>query len=80
MAHSTQVYPEIRLRPLIELKAGLITHNGKPCKVVLTPSLISVGCSDVSPEALRGLIEHYDRHFPDHKQVVVIQPGPEEKL
>lgn len=47
-------------RPRIALYDDKILHDGKIVKVVLRKDLITVGCTDVTPEALRFLLEKYD--------------------
>jgi hypothetical protein len=63
-------------RPLIALNhEDQVTHNGDLCRVVLRRGKISVGCSDITADALRHLLKRYDHHFGN--DVVVIQdPKP----
>jgi hypothetical protein len=60
-------------RPLITLRSGMILHNGTHCRVVLRRGCISIGCSDITPEALRFLADEYAKNFPDN-DTVVLQP------
>jgi hypothetical protein len=62
-------------RPRITLKNGIVCHDSEPCRVALRAELISVGCSDVTPEVLRHLLERYDELFPKIKNIVVLQEG-----
>lgn len=60
-------------RPVISLgKDGKIKHNDGPCGVILRSKLISVGCSDITPEALKYLMDKYNEHFKNEFAVVVL--------
>lgn len=63
-----------RARPRIELVKGVFTHNGKPCAVIFTRDLVSIACSDITPEALKELASRYTAYF-DHP--VWVQKGDE---
>lgn len=64
----------LRDRPFIDLNdKGVFTHNGDKCRVVLRRGKISVGCSDVSPEALKELVRLWDDTYPASPSVVVVQ-------
>lgn len=63
-------------RPLIDINGltGIkITHNGSPCRVVLRRTLISVGCADVTPQALEFILQQYHKTFPSYNTEVVLQ-------
>ena len=58
--------PAIALDPITQL----VTHNGKRCRLVFRADKISVGCTDVTPEALRKILGEYDRLFGCREEVV----------
>lgn len=60
-------------RPLITLDSGKVKHNGVSCRVVLRKGMISVGCSDVTPEAARFLLDEYEKSFPEPITEIVLQ-------
>ncbi len=62
-------------RPLIDFKFGVITHDGIPCRVVMTKDKISIGCSDITPEAMRYISTIYGEKFPAMEISYVIQEG-----
>ncbi len=52
-----------RQRPLIFAHNGIICHEGKgPSSVLFTKELISVDCTDITPEALELLCSHWKRY------------------
>lgn len=51
-----------------------VLHNGIPTRVVFRANQISIGCTDITPEAARFLLQEYDKHFPAEK-TVEFQPG-----
>jgi hypothetical protein len=50
-------------RPKITYEDREFRHNGIRTRVVLRRNLVSIGCSDVTPEALRQLLKEYERVF-----------------
>lgn len=61
-------------RPVIGYSLGEFTHNGSRVRVVMRRDLISVGCSDITPDALRKLLAVYDEKFPKtYGETYVIQ-------
>lgn len=64
-------------RPKIDVNGeDQLTHNGTKCRVVLQRDLIRIGCSDVTPRALRHLLTRYEDHF-GHAGEIVLQAGNE---
>lgn len=64
---------EIR-RPFLDVNSDHeFTHNGDKCRVVMRRNKISVGCSDISPKALKELVRLYEKSFPADPGEVVIQ-------
>lgn len=62
-------------RPKIGLNASnKVTHDGDVCRVVVRRHLISVACTDITPEALRKVLSDYEKHF-GNGESVVIQSG-----
>lgn len=62
-------------RPKIALnEEGKVTHDGTVCRVVARKGLISVACTDVTPEALRKVLTDWEKHF-GSSESVVIQTG-----
>lgn len=61
----------IAQRPMIDYAPGDIygskpsgyTHNGQRCRVVMSRNVIHIGCSDVTPRALRQLLRDYETRF-----------------
>lgn len=62
-------------RPFITLCAGKILHDGKPCRVVLTPELISIGCTDIDIPAARFLLQKWEERFGAAVTKFVLQEG-----
>lgn len=62
--------PDPVRRPLIDYKDGKFTHNGTPVRVVMRAGVISIGCSDITPEALKKLLWEHECKFSE----VVLQP------
>jgi hypothetical protein len=60
-------------RPLIAMSGKTVTHNGTQTRVVLRKTKISVGCSDITPEALEYVLAEYKKAFGDGE--VVLQVG-----
>lgn len=60
-------------RPCISLSCeNKILHDCKPCRVVLRKHKISVGCSDITPQALKFLLDEYNKSFkPEEREVVI---------
>lgn len=52
-------------RPLISFdeEEKRVYHNSQPCKVVLRKDKISVGCSDITPEAAKFIYERWFKEF-----------------
>ena len=64
-------------RPLISLSlGGVFLHDSKPARVVLRRDVISVGCADVTPAALRHLLAEWRARF-DRPEEVELQCGEE---
>lgn len=62
-------------RPKIALNAdGKVTHDGSVCRVVARKNLISVACTDITPEALRKVLADWEKHF-GAGEAVVLQSG-----
>lgn len=61
-------------RPKITFAHGKLLHNNLNCRVVLRKDLVSIGCSDITPEAIRYLLDEYERAFPETAEEVVLQP------
>ena len=59
-------------RPKITLVNGQIQHNGKPCMVVLGRDWLSIGCSDITPEAAKHVLRAWEERF---ERTVVLQSG-----
>lgn len=49
----------------------IICHNGTPTRVVLTEKTISVGCSDITPEAAQFILDKWKESFGTAKIVVL---------
>lgn len=63
-------------RPLIHFYDGKIVEFGQPKRVVLRKEKISVGCRDVSVEALKFLLSEWEKKFgADGLREYVIQDG-----
>lgn len=64
-------------RPKIEMRGAVIVHNGEPVRVVVRRGSISIGCTDVSIEAARALLQEYDERFSVRSEEIgfVIQDG-----
>lgn len=58
-------------RARIGFNDGVITHNEQPCRVVMRRDLISIGCSDVTIEAMRELVKQYEDKFGDDREFVI---------
>lgn len=52
-------------RPVISFNEAdqKVYHNTQPCKVVLRKNKISVGCSDITPEAAKFIYERWLKEF-----------------
>jgi hypothetical protein len=70
---------EAHTRPKLHCRGGGVFHiDNVPVRVVVRPGLISAGCTDVTPEALRALLAHYDANCSNPGPLpVVIQEGSE---
>lgn len=65
-------YPK---RPLIHLLfKSAVRMNNEDIRVVLQRDKISVGCTDVTPEALQYLLDEHKKKF--NYSEVVLQSGP----
>ena len=58
-------------RPKITLVNGKILHNGVACRVAMSRSKISVGCTDISPEAAEFIMAAYRSRFPADDEIVI---------
>lgn len=66
----------IRPRHLIALGLdGRITHDGETTRVVLRQNLISVGCTDVTPDVLQKLLDEHAKRFCRDDPCHVYQSG-----
>ena len=52
-----------------------LLHNNIPVRVVLTPTKIKVGCTDVTIEALKYLILEWEKKFNPTAEEIVLQHG-----
>ena len=59
----------------IALSMGTIVHNGMPCRIVMKRSLISVGCTDITPEAAKRILDEYNKRFGQENEIVVQNGG-----
>lgn len=50
-----------------------ITHNLNKTVVIFTKDLISVGCTDITPEAAKYIWEKYCESFPVKSKEVILQ-------
>ena len=50
-------------RPKITYENGEFRHNGVRCRIVFRSNLISIGCTDITPDAVRKLWEEYESRF-----------------
>lgn len=50
-------------RPMISLIDGKIKHNGNPTDVILRQDSISIGCTDITPNAAMFIIEKWKSNF-----------------
>lgn len=64
------------IRPKITFEAGELKHNGKTTRFVLRRNLISVGCSDVTPEALGVIWQEYLLRFPRDEEFIIQAGNP----
>lgn len=59
-------------RPKIALNSNnKVTHDGDVCRVVVRRNLISVACTDITPEAMRKVLADWEKHFGAGDQVVI---------
>lgn len=59
-------------RPRIALNTdGKVTHDGSVCRVVARKNLISVACTDITPEALKKVLADWQKHFGSNDSVVL---------
>lgn len=49
-----------------------INHNGSSCKVIIRKDLISIGCSDITPEAAKYIWETWQKEFKDPNREIVL--------
>lgn len=84
LMNQAAVEQRAKLRPLIDHVNGYYFHildrsypsslkNTTPT-IKMTRDIISIGCTDITPNAARLLIQAYDRHFNEQKEEIVIQP------
>lgn len=50
-----------------------VTHNGYKTSVILKKDLISIGCTDFTPEVMYYIVEQYEKNFNKEKKEVVLQ-------
>lgn len=66
-------------RPLIHMspEGRTVLHNGEVTRIVMGRKKISIGCTDITPEAMRYLVKQYNARFPDPDEdiPVVLQTG-----
>lgn len=62
------------VRPRISFSNGKFYHDNCHCRVVMRKDIVGVGCTDVTPAALRELVRLYDEHFGGAPDEVVVQP------
>lgn len=65
-------------RPQITLEEGAhcdeIRHNGSRTSVSFTKDKLSIGCTDISVEAAKWIMERYNEALPkEEKRTVIIQ-------
>ena len=76
MIEGTQYIPQqcvsdANMRPQITIEGGIVKHNGKSVRVVLSSDLISVGCTDITPVAAEFILDKWRKEFTIHKQIVM---------
>lgn len=60
-------------RPTITLGVlNKVKHNGNPCRVILKKNMISIGCSDITPEAAEFIFQKWKDNFGATTTVVVL--------
>jgi hypothetical protein len=59
-------------RPTLSLTDGKLFIHGSPARTVFRKHRISIGCTDVEPEALRFLLEKFDEW--QKREEYVLQP------
>jgi len=59
-------------RIAITLEDGVLLHNGKRVYFAISPDKISVGCTDITFDALKFIIDH---EIPQEKQVIQFPDG-----
>ena len=50
-------------RPKITHEGGEFRHDGIRCRVVFRSDMISIGCTDITPDAARRLLAAYESRF-----------------
>jgi len=64
----------VRRRPTITYENGEFRHNGVRCRIVFRRDVISIGCTDITVECAKKLLQAYEQRFEE----VVYQYGEEE--
>ena len=72
----TQLFPpqyasDTNMRPQITIEGGIVKHNDKATRVVLSSDLISIGCTDITPVAAEFILDKWRKEFTIHKQIVM---------
>ena len=73
------LYTSSQQRPIISVQntkaSGLtVMHNSIPTRVVFTRELISIGCTDITVDAAKYIIDKYKEAFPELTKEVILQP------
>ena len=69
-------YGSYEERFLDEVKPKLgILHNNKPTRIEFSRSLIKIGCTDITPEALEYLYTEYRCKYPKEDTFITFQKG-----
>ena len=61
-------------RPEITFQDGKVCRNGTPTRVVLAPDNITVGCTDITPEAAKYILKQWTIRFGEVSNSYVLQP------
>lgn len=51
-----------------------IQHNGNPCRVVLRPNSITIGCSEITMEAVEHILKKHREIFGNTPKEYILQP------
>lgn len=72
----SQINPSGRPKVIREFgNSGRIFVHGKEALFTLSPTLIKVGCTDITPQAAQYITAEWHRLFGDKTQEVVLQLG-----